>query len=620
MGATEDVIDVPEVAIEDEPVVRRIPIYKGAMYFLPIYDENADYRCGDKVIEGKTVYTAQTDLLNKSTINDIKNGDKRTDYPYDANINPLTDVSKKLWKPTAKVLEETEERKIIKIAFGQLIDGATPFENFKMSLNSKRIYNKNKHEICRDCNAILNFTASVSDVDTDGNKIKRVINKNADVAGEFLLRYLYLKIEIDNPASQLMQIDDPTNFITELMNIVPDDLVTLVSLFVEKYYNGTLNSGISPTNHPYNMDTTFFDEDVKQLCAVKYLGNLLIPMCTHYCNLRPGLEDSIEFFILFYKKLFEKAYVWSGGSVDALKKLHNLSTSMVGSAYKQNITIMNKFEINGRTVESITDEIFSKILITKITAIDIERSNSIAPFLSNIIRRASNEYAPRSSKGYNISIGFSDDVFNSDSDDSVTSLAEKNESKMSRPDELIKIVRKVSAEDNILKVAATHGVTINPDELNYIIHNNIPHTFQTKFTFTLFCDRYSGYGNMYDVNHLTYSTLVLIADNYLRKMGNTIIADYLVAKSDSISLAQRWGGKLSLKRLFEDERYIKLVNEKYKFIKSRLAEDNFVLSDITSLVNSNFIRNKYGDPRNGSIVSHTDDEIISSVLDYYTLI
>jgi len=125
---------------------------------------------------------------------------------------------------------------------------------------------------------------------------------------------------------------------------------------------------------------------------------------------------------------------------------------------------------------------------------------------------------------------------------------------------------------------------------------------------------------MYDLNHLTYSTLVLIADNYLRRLGNLVIADFLVAKSDSISLAQRWGGKSSQKRLVEDERYINLVNDKYRFIKSKVAEDNFILADVTSLVNSNFIRNKYGDPRNGSIVSHTDDEIISSVLDFYNLL
>jgi len=125
---------------------------------------------------------------------------------------------------------------------------------------------------------------------------------------------------------------------------------------------------------------------------------------------------------------------------------------------------------------------------------------------------------------------------------------------------------------------------------------------------------------MYDVNHLTYSTLILIADNYLRKNGNHIIADFLVAKADSISLAQRWGGKSSQKKLMEDERYINLVNDKYKFIKSALAEENFILSDVTALVNSNFIRNKYGDPRNGTIIEHNDEQIISSVLDYYQLL
>jgi len=440
-------IEEGEMELEYEPVVRKIPIYKGSMYFLPVYDENVDYRGGDKVIEGDTIFVATTDLRTSSTIAKIVSGEVKVDYPYELNISPLEDKQRKFWKPCGKIAAEVPEKKIVKIAFGQLINGADPFENFKMSLNSKRIYNKNKHEICRDNNAVMNFSGIVTDTDSKGNKIKRHLNKDGGVAGEFLIRYIYLKMEIDDPNSSLMRMGDHDIFISELMNIVPEDLVTLVTLFVDKYYNGSLNSRIGP-DHAYNMDTTFVDADVKQLCVVKYLGNLLIPMCTHYCNLRPGLEDSIEFFILFYKKLFEKAYIWSNGEVDALKKMHNLSASMVGSAYSQNIQVVTPFIITGRTLESFTDEIFSKILITKITAVDIEKSNSIVPFITRIIRKASNEYIPRSSKGYNISQGFADDVFNSDNDDSVTSLAEKNESKISRPDELLKVVRLLSTQRN----------------------------------------------------------------------------------------------------------------------------------------------------------------------------
>jgi len=493
------------------------------------------------------------------------------------------------------------------LPFGEHFEFGKPYEHFKISLSSKRIFNRSILDIADDNNRILNhsFNEKLTDVRTDITTEYRY-NENFAITNEFLLKYLSLKMNIDD-GGELIKVEYEV-FISELMNIITDNLLKIIINYIDMVYIGCMDDAISVKKT--RKEITIGDAEIKRICIVKYSGNLLVPLCTHYCNSVRGI-DSKEFFLDLYKALFERC-----DSIDIMDKIHKLVTSTVSKAVKENTRIYDRMSITGTTRDSEIEEVFSKIMttiITKISPIDT------APALMvETAKRSSSKYKPQKNDGYEVLRGFSDDCISSGSDDSVVTEAERVDSRIARPDELLKIVKRYSCDDTINKISIRCGVSVGSNEEYFHTINTMDlHSYQTKTLFQMFYRPFGSFDNIYENNRHNYARLLIVGDKYLRSIGLDIIADYISAKCIGHAVNQRWSGKVSDKKFFEHPKYVELLNTKYKFTKAQFVNKNFIRDDVLLLTNSRFIYNGFNDPRFEQPIKHTDDEIIEAVLDYY---
>lgn len=500
---------------------------------------------------------------------------------------------------------------IMEVPFSKYFQMGKVYENFKLALSSKRTFNRSIMDIADDNNRVLNHSFVESTIDVEsGNMVRKHINKKGSITDEFIFNYLALKMDLDD-GGELTKVPYQV-FISELMNLISDDVLKMIKHYVDVVYQGSMDEVIDVEQH--SMETTFVDADIKQLCHVKYAGNLLIPLCTHYCNIMARDVDSKEFFLDLYKELFDK--VSAGTEIDTLTKLHKYITLIVGNSFKSHKVIYTRMSIMGTTKDSEIEEVFSKILTTIITK--MQPKDTVPAFIAKTVKNSSSIYKPREDDGYNVLQGFSDDSVHSGSDDSVVTEADRMESRISRPDELLKVVRKNSCDDSINKISMRYNVFIDSyDEYLFTIENMNLHEYQTKIIFQTFSHVYGGYENMFDNNRHNYSRLLILTAKHLRNIGLEIIADFVCSSCIGHSFQHRWGGKVSDRKLFEDPRYIEIVDTKYKHSKAQFDNRNFIRDDIVLLANTMYKYNCYGDKRNGQIIKHTDEAIIDGVLRYY---
>lgn len=502
---------------------------------------------------------------------------------------------------------------VIFIPFSKYYDFGKVYENFRLSLSSKRVYNRSIVEIAEDNNRVLNHSFTETTVDVEScNKLKRTLNKKGVIADEFILNYLSLKMNIDD-GGDLTKVHYSI-FITELMNLLNQDIMKIIIHYTDSIYYGSMDEVIDMDKHNFEMSTTFLDADIKQLCYIKYAGNLLIPLCTHYCNIMSREVDSKEFFLDLYKALFHKAS--QGTNLDTLSKLHKYVTMIVTNAFKTHKQIYNRMSISGTTRDNEIEEVFSKILTTIITK--LQPKDTIPAFIAEAIKNSASKFKPREDDGYNLLQGFSDEFVHSGSDDNVVTEAERMESRISRPDELLKLIRKTSPDDTINKISLRYNIFIDSfDEFKFTNDNLNLHEYQTKIIFQTFSHIYGGYENMFDNNRHNYVRLLILTSKYLKSIGLDIIADYVLSINVGFSFQHRWSGKVSDRKLVEDPRYIELINSKYKFAKSQFENKNFIRDDIVLLANNMFKYNSFNDQRNGGIIKYSDEELIDVVLSYY---
>jgi len=503
----------------------------------------------------------------------------------------------------------------ITIDVSKLFDFAKPYDTFRVSLSAKRIFKRYNALIVDNNNRILNhsFTEQFVHIDT-GDKIKRKYNEGLRDTEEFILNIISMKMDIDD-GGELTKIPYPV-FINELMNVVTDNIIKIIFNYVDSVYMGSMDELIDSTKHKHSMDMTFTDMDIKGMCHVKYAANLIVPICTHYCNIMIREVDSKEFFHDLAIALFKRMSLTLKYDNDILDKLHRYTTKIVKNSVKVHKKMYDNMAIKGITTDTEIENNFSKVL-AKIIAV-IEPVDKAASYLLGVIKNTSATWTPQTDNGYNHLNGFGDDYKNTGSDDNIVTEIEIHENKIARPDELLKIVRRYTADDTIGKISARYGVFIDSyEEYLFYMNNLYLHNMQSKTIFNIFSHSYGGIDNMYDNNRHNYVRLLILTINYLRKQGFNILADYVASNCVGHSFTQRWGGKNSDRKFYEDPRYTEIVDGKYRFIRGFFEKKDFIRDDVIHLANDKFVYNNFGDPRNGNIIKHSDEELINEILEFY---
>ncbi len=503
------------------------------------------------------------------------------------------------------------------VPFGDYFENGAVYESFNMSLSAKRAYNKNGLSIAKDNNDILNFTYKEKGIDAStGESITIVHNENHELASEFIYKYLSYKVNIDDNGS--LTTVDPMIVISEILTIIDDDMIKLIDAFIDKYYEGSIDEKIDTKKHAFKLSTTYLDADVKQHYQVKFAANLLIPLCTHYCR-KFNNVDAKDFFLNLYQSFFDMMKLRTG--IDSSSKLHKYVEIITGTSFKSNQKIYDRMLIHGKTKDGEIEDNYSKILTTNITKIRLEDAIRVPAFIAKIIKNSSAQWNTRERDNYDVLSGFSDDYVSAGADDSIVTQAERMESHVRRPDEMLKVIRKNTCGDTISKISHRLGIFIeDPHEYEFALeHADLNNELARHFMFTLFSTYFGGYENMFDNNKPNYVRLMLICGKYLRKNGLDIIADFVASRSAGFNMSGRWGGRISDRKLYEDPRYDNLLNTKYKEIRAQFDRKNPIRENAVNMVNNNYKYNEIGD-RFGTNIRHDDEVIIDEILKFYELL
>jgi hypothetical protein len=525
----------------------------------------------------------------------------------------ITEFTQKPFKGKKYFLADAEKKGQMRVIFGELLENSEPFEWFTIIVPGKRTVDNDKLKIAEDNNRILNHscTEKTQEIGTD-KIVHRKINHNKGVTEEFLLRYLAIKEELDT-RGDIVNVEYKF-FINELINIIIPDMWKLVMDYVKKVYIGDMNSGIDMTNHRFSMDTTFFDEDMQEICYIKYTSGLLLPLVIHYCHIRKDVNVK-DFLDFFYMELFSRSNYITRKNV--YQRLHNYISGIVGNCFKNNSITYEKMAIASVTKESIIEFVFSRIITGNINKVD--PIDSLIGYIAKVAKMNVLQSTMSSKTDMFQFIPFTDATPNSSLEDSIASKAEMIDSEIDRNDESMKIIRKVSIEDTINKIAYRYGIFVDSvEEIKFTKKHLVIHPIQTKIIGFLFWKPFTGISNIYDINRNNYVKLLLLAEKYLRKNGLNVMADYIMAKDTGYVFQRKWDGKNSDKVLMELPAYQELRNGKYKNVKAWFDEKNFIKYDCTQLANNRYEYNGFNDgAKFGKEIEHTEVEIMNEVLEFY---
>lgn len=156
------------------------------------------------------------------------------------------------------------------------------FGSFILSLNSTRSFRRNVLDIADDNNKVLNYCESVGALFGVEN---------------FIYNYLSVKFAMEYDVNWIMATD--SKFISTVIELITTDMKKSIGHFVDLTYEGSVKD-----ENNWRIKN-FSDKDVKRILILKYMGNLLIPICTHYCNIC-NVTDQKKFFYDFYVALCDE--------------------------------------------------------------------------------------------------------------------------------------------------------------------------------------------------------------------------------------------------------------------------------------------------------------------------
>ena len=501
------------------------------------------------------------------------------------------------------------------VNFSKLFPGFSGvYERFIISTHLKRTtYKKIAHEIARTSNECLNFKAIIKEkISEDSEKVIR-LNHKREVANTFMYGYLALKKDIDTREDILKMPKEVV--IAEVLNLLSDDLMGLVTKYVDKCYEGqSMDEVIDARTQKYEDGTTLRDKDIKIILSIKVASNLLVPLMMHYAAEKVHEINTNDLMVMFYKAVFRKISDRHG--VDLLSKIHYIVGNLSDKSYNANKKMYNIIAINGITIESLREKIFNTVLTNIIPK--LQMSHTVPSYIAQTVKFISGNHIPREMHKFSI-YNFTDrEIPGSNSGDSIVTEAERVESTVKRENLSNKIVFSTFVDDTIDKIARRYNVsmTSNPHALNYVKMNNIPHKFQTHILTMMFLKEFGGTDNIYTLSIDPYNKLVYLASEILKKRGLKIISDYVLSKYDKLSLSVKFT-KSSTKYVINHPKYQEMIDTVYRNVKEMFKDKNFFIDDSVALICGVYINNTLGARNFGYEIKYGDEEIIDAVFRFY---
>jgi hypothetical protein len=512
-----------------------------------------------------------------------------------------TASTKRIHKPQIQYFEES--MKTILVHFENFFGlEAEEYDEFTISLASKKAYFKMIKIIVNENNTIL--------------------NRNEELAQNFMYRYYSLKRAIDD--NRYLN-KDSSYFLSDLTGLFEVKFVDEIKKYVNENFKRCVGD-IYDEDKKYEEGITFLDYHLKILYTISRMQRFIIPICMQYIHMYPGTVDTNTFLVSAFVSLFKiaQSYGYFDNSADEnlqlrqtdiYQKLYLFVQRKVEKTLQTDKAMWERQTFLGVNPKSAIEDIMNKLIT------NIMPEYSFKALIMNLnavmIKTTVTQYILRKKDPYNINCLVDSDIAQVD-DDSVVTEAEVFDSYNSKRNELTLFIRKLTAEDTIEKIMMRNNVIIMPDEYEYY-HKNIVklQSFQQFAIFQTFFSYFGGTENIYSCNKSQYIQLLIILVKMLYNVEIPELVKYVTGERTLHYINKRESRSLHT-TIINDPVYKNLVETKYKSIQNVMNRGNFIENKVLFLVNNEFINKTYKDPNNGLVIEKNEDEIKDSVLKFFS--
>lgn len=462
------------------------------------------------------------------------------------------------------------------------------YDDFMLSLVSKKSYSRLADLICKENNNIL--------------------NRNQDLTSKFLFGYLVLKRKIDSRAFN----GDKDAFIAEMIAIlITDELISEVQRYVNDMYKTNVDIEMDLENHRFDKGTTFLDRHFKAMYMISSLTRLVIPLCTHYVHVYQNTSAKSFFYDAFVTifRLVQKKV-----DADVYSKLHTYISRSVQKTKTVDKAMWTTIQIIGQTPENSVEEAIKKMITDVFPKFSFDKN---IMNLITVVMRSFVLWTLRKEHPYSI-YTLSDAEGQGGEDDSAASEADIFDSYNTKRDEMILFLRKSFAEDTVSKIMVRERVMYTPEELKFYRNNLKLHPLQTYCIFQAFAYYFGGSENIHGCNRDQYIKLALILTKMMQNIGIRELPKFILGTRENFNY--RRISRSFDNALYADPLYQEIVEKKYGSVKNVFEKKDFIRNTVIMLINNNYIHNGYEDPLNGELIEKDEIQIRQDVLKFFNLL
>lgn len=462
------------------------------------------------------------------------------------------------------------------------------YDEFVLSIASKKTYSKISDLIIKENNIIL--------------------NKDEEVANVFLYQYFSLKYAIDK--NQYKE-KDPNNFIYDTIStLFTPKLVKIIVDYVESNYITNVDADIDETKNRFDPGTTFKDRHYKMLYQISSMSRLIIPLMTHYIY-SYNLPDPNKFIMDFFMSLFK--LVESGTDINIYAKLYLFVLKSINKTLYTDAVMWDRLKILGVTPQNSCEETMNKLITNVIPKYVFDKN--IMKFNSVVVRKTIMSYVLRKKDPFTVF-----NLTNSDGqatdDDSIMSEIDIFESYNSQRDESLLLFRKFCTPRDVEIIRKREGVIITEEQINFYLNSKRYHEFQKTVICSVFSRHFSGVENIIGgCRKIDWIKLIIITKTMLERLGLNLLSEFLSAERQQYSY-KRISKSLD-NMINEDPTYKNLVENKYEFISGIFEKKNFIKNMIIILINNTYTYNSFNNPLNGKYIEKDEIKIVKEVIQFF---
>jgi hypothetical protein len=478
---------------------------------------------------------------------------------------------------------------------------AEEYNEFTISLASKKAYYKMIDIIVNENNTIL--------------------NRNSELAQNFMYRYYSLKRNIDD--NRYLN-KDYTYFLSDLTGLFEIKFVEEIKKYVNENFKRCVGD-IYDEDKKYEAGITFLDYHLKILYTISRMQRFIILICIQYIHMYPGTVDTNTFLVSAFMILFRLAQNYgyfdansneenSLRQTDVYQKLYMFIQRKVEKTLQTDKVMWERQAFLGVNPKSAIEDILNK-LITNIMP-EYSFKSLIMNLNAVMIKTTVTQYILRKKDPFNINQLVDSDIAQVD-DDSVTTEAEIFDSYNSKRNEMTLFIRKLTVDDTIDKIIIRNNVTITPEEFEFYHRTNKIQTFQQFAIFQTFFSYFGGTENIYSCNKINYTKLLVILIKMLDTVETPELIKYITGERTRHFINKRESRSLHT-TIVNDPVYKNIIETKYKSTQNILIRNNFIENKVLFLINNEFLYNNYNSLKNGMPIEKDESEILSSVLKFFS--